>query len=735
MLPSWRLITLPDGRMDSTRKPADQQRQRPFRLRSSWLTSAYPWSNSVVFSEQSFNDVFREGHFLHPFIKSLEDFEYDKFCSPDADSFKFKSALCIDELLHLKDSQSLSEMKVDVKAALPVCTYICAHKLVDVVSLLHSVQDCASATFPTHPKHHNFGDIDGKSWEHLHDWPALLKKTRAMLRKAQSAGGGVLSLQCGTQPTAQEAQHLVLLNSVVGRDSTVKLAKILSNIEIAAMHLNVMLQGNIDLPDKLSWFSSVKSVSEGELSAEAQRFLAPFIKTPHRLRLPLHLALLISPLYLLVFAQLHKKDWDRWKLVITSFLLGNQKPRLLTSTELALWRVIFTVARGGKSTILALLDELESLPWDELTSMPEEDRLWFQPAHTQQLVPSSHSAISLDDSVSHNFRPSPESTLTFGAESTLPSARPIGPDTSTVGYTALDMYIDQGGERGSEKPTAKAGATSADEIAVELTCLNIDGDRHNTMVVGQVSLCTDGDSTVAVEHASLGQHGDHDSTVAANQVPLSVDGDGGENMVTRQISLSADYDAAITMAVEQTSPAGEQDNLMAVEQMYPSLVGEQDNHMDVDQSEHMGENGTPLPAPQTPDPVAPEAMGENGTRLPTPQTPDLEVTELIKKIKKKRTKDGKYRSKNLTRKPPSHDKDEGADSETIQVSIRKSTLRPRPGALSAAIEAEAVLSLPPHHPSLGGPKMFLTPPSNNEETTSGFAFAFSFQILFYRVGS
>ncbi|KAJ3502883.1 hypothetical protein NLJ89_g8689 [Agrocybe chaxingu] len=689
MQKSWRLITPPEVATgsDSEQERPQAQHLRPLRLRSSWLTSTYPWNNKFVSSERQLSDVFGVEHPLHLFVKLLEALEQEKCNSFDAEAMKFKSTLRIDDPFCPKDDQ-LIHMRLDAKTAIPLCSYLCGHKLVDVTSLLFN-EGIPGDSIPTHPKHHHFGDIDGKSWEQLHDWPNLLKKMHTMLQKAKLVTGDDPSPQPVTTGTTLPAQHhLVLLNSIVGRDSSMKLTKILSNVEIATMHLNIMLQGHVDLPDKINWFSTVASVSGGELSQEARTFLKPFIKTPHRLRLPLHLALLISPIYLLVFAQLHKKDWDRWKLVLSSLLLGNQKPRLLTSSELALWRAILAVAHG-KNTILALLDELDALPWERLASVPEEHRLWFKPAHIQANPASPLNAGIF--SAELLLTPEEAARRSTAATSTMSSE---GPDSSAVSHVSAGMHIDGGGKGGAEA----FALTHVDEMVIEQTALGAHGDQNsavaeggtgkqpasvpeNEMVVEQTTLTAHGaqdgmaadgpnqfasapldemvvettlsshgeqdsiavgggEDEMAIEHVTHSARGDQDNIAAGGgedkmaieQAALSARGDQdskaaeGENEVdVEQTTLSTHGDRDNTAAIQQTplDTHGDRANKTA-EQTSRSTDGDKDNAMDVDRSDQTNENIFPPTAPNPGGVKEPTVSNPGGAKTLTVPNPDGE---------------------------------------------------------------------------------------------------------------
>lgn len=95
------------------------------------------------------------------------------------------------------------------------------------------------------------------------------------------------------------------------------------------------------------------------------------------LRAPLQLALLISPLYLLIPSQLHKKSYSRQVLLATSEHLGNKKPAALLSVEKAIWKVVFALADGQHNPIPLLKSLAEDLPWGEVTKVSQDERRWF----------------------------------------------------------------------------------------------------------------------------------------------------------------------------------------------------------------------------------------------------------------------------------------------------------------------------------------------------------------------
>jgi hypothetical protein len=97
------------------------------------------------------------------------------------------------------------------------------------------------------------------------------------------------------------------------------------------------------------------------------------------MRAPLHLALLISPIYLLLPVQLVKKAYNRHTMLSIGQSLGNHKPKILLDVEMAIWRTLFALASGSLN-LLELLQQLsDQLPWDRIHNASSKDSecSWF----------------------------------------------------------------------------------------------------------------------------------------------------------------------------------------------------------------------------------------------------------------------------------------------------------------------------------------------------------------------
>jgi len=91
----------------------------------------------------------------------------------------------------------------------------------------------------------------------------------------------------------------------------------------------------------------------------------------------LQLSLLISPLYLLIPSQLHKKTYNRQVLLATSERLGTKKPAALLAVEKAIWKVVFDLADGCHHPTQLLKSLALDLPWGDIKQLSQDEESWF----------------------------------------------------------------------------------------------------------------------------------------------------------------------------------------------------------------------------------------------------------------------------------------------------------------------------------------------------------------------
>lgn len=95
------------------------------------------------------------------------------------------------------------------------------------------------------------------------------------------------------------------------------------------------------------------------------------------MRAPLHLALLISPIYLLLPIQHVKKSYNRHTMLSISTCLGNLKPQIVIDVEQAIWRTVFTLASGANDPFDLFQKLSADLPWNRIRTASPVDSSWF----------------------------------------------------------------------------------------------------------------------------------------------------------------------------------------------------------------------------------------------------------------------------------------------------------------------------------------------------------------------
>jgi hypothetical protein len=98
-------------------------------------------------------------------------------------------------------------------------------------------------------------------------------------------------------------------------------------------------------------------------------------------RSPLQLALMISPLYLLVTFRMSVKSFNRGTVIDLAARLGPSKPPLVLAVEKLIWDAIFKLANGPFTPYDVLHDLSNSLPWSDINdALNCNAEHWFSPA-------------------------------------------------------------------------------------------------------------------------------------------------------------------------------------------------------------------------------------------------------------------------------------------------------------------------------------------------------------------
>ncbi|EEB91753.1 hypothetical protein MPER_09840 [Moniliophthora perniciosa FA553] len=177
------------------------------------------------------------------------------------------------------------------------------------------------------------------------------------------------------------------LVTIKERDDKITLQKHLYNLEAAAFFVNWMLQGNMDFPEHTKdLLARLEEAADRECipldrvrtsNGRRQRPLPDVTK----LRQPLFLAMAVSPLILLSDISTMSTNLTRIQMIRAWFHYGNERPPLLRLVEGMLWRELFSMAHGHKTSMEGLVSFMRNaLPYIPLAS---SERYFFAPGESR----------------------------------------------------------------------------------------------------------------------------------------------------------------------------------------------------------------------------------------------------------------------------------------------------------------------------------------------------------------
>ncbi|KAF8878606.1 hypothetical protein BD779DRAFT_1676763 [Infundibulicybe gibba] len=243
------------------------------------------------------------------------------------------------------------------KAAMALLT---VYRVIDVCSW---VRGAASEKVPLIPRLETIYAPRKQPWSKMQDWTALLEEARGDL--------GLVGAQDAPDPGALSAAHRI--SSLFRRRDR---AQASINLEVAATHLRYICQGNADVPDKTDDLLGILTGSSPLQGIDLVKYLEEMKGTTQRFRLPLHIALFITPLFLLAPKTIHDRDWDR-KSIILAFKAFGTRPESVRRVEMSLWRVLFRVA-DGEDLALAIHDLFNDVPPNLFKDLPASEKGWFR---------------------------------------------------------------------------------------------------------------------------------------------------------------------------------------------------------------------------------------------------------------------------------------------------------------------------------------------------------------------
>lgn len=93
---------------------------------------------------------------------------------------------------------------------------------------------------------------------------------------------------------------------------------------------------------------------------------------------PLHLSLLISPIYLLLPSRIVKQSFHRRPVIEYAHKLGPHKPGIILEVENHIWDAVFAIAEHPQNLETILLDLVSRITSSKLNAVSPEEAAWFQ---------------------------------------------------------------------------------------------------------------------------------------------------------------------------------------------------------------------------------------------------------------------------------------------------------------------------------------------------------------------
>lgn len=98
---------------------------------------------------------------------------------------------------------------------------------------------------------------------------------------------------------------------------------------------------------------------------------------PTSLRGPFHLAVLLSPIFLLVAFQIIKKSFNRRMVLEYAAKLGPHKPPIVLEVEGLIWDGVISLSHGKIGPRQVLQNLVQDIPWSKLQMALNFYRDWF----------------------------------------------------------------------------------------------------------------------------------------------------------------------------------------------------------------------------------------------------------------------------------------------------------------------------------------------------------------------
>ncbi|KAF8813075.1 hypothetical protein BYT27DRAFT_7207231 [Phlegmacium glaucopus] len=351
----------------------------------SLLLASFPWSTSLPMAPTQISKELGNNHYASLLAHSVDI--YDAFLQKqNIHSSPLKAILRdvgSDTMVGLS-STAISKRETKIlktkEKSNELCSLLCAYRLLDVIASFEVTNQ--ALTPPSHKKMSIDFTKNAKALRVLEDWPLVLEKFRHnfSMRKKQTPLDAA-----GTDLPTKHLHALFRLHSNMAAD------KSLFNMQLAVTHISFMLQyksEDIRIPDFPGTLQEFKDIAALTLSdsnnGQDEKFVLFLEKIArdkqniNNLHLPLQVALLISPIFLLQEIQIHLSTFyvQRYKPTLYSKALGNGRPDIISKFEQFMWKELFSVAKGQQTIEDAATNIVEFIP-DHFNDIGSDIRNWF----------------------------------------------------------------------------------------------------------------------------------------------------------------------------------------------------------------------------------------------------------------------------------------------------------------------------------------------------------------------
>ncbi|KIM35727.1 hypothetical protein M413DRAFT_32284 [Hebeloma cylindrosporum] len=367
-----------------------------FRHRSQTFV-VHPWRRGAVML-RNLSEVFDQQHYAFAIVLD----KFDRTLASTSPTHAYLRTAMRDKACDRLSGKTVEEIVAfetrDQSAghASAVCSVFTAYRIFDIIYLLEKPNGALQA--PVHQRLEvNFNEY--LISKQVGDWTSIASKfhDRFVARMRQTKSTATFTTFASRQ-----------VHALFHLDSTIKNNKQLFNLQLAATHLAFILdhdsdgKGVPDLPTSLTAFQPFKAMTSIESAALNVQFEALLdsigeIQKLDHLRLPVQVAALISPIFLLMDTFIHKSKYfcQRYKLMLYSKFLGNQRPKSVIALENVIWKALLDIARGAHDVYAAAKEISDTIP-NILDDLEDADDTWFRlanPAHKQMVHLSSFNVV------------------------------------------------------------------------------------------------------------------------------------------------------------------------------------------------------------------------------------------------------------------------------------------------------------------------------------------------------